>query len=240
MGMRVIQQPNGRTAAEPCECQARRRVETLYRNAKIPPRYEHCTLDNYDLLGSMDASLREARLTAKRYAEDYPIGTEEKGLLLTGDIGVGKTHLAVGLLRALISEKHVQGLFCDYRELLKEIQSTYNPSTQVREMDILRPVFRAEVLVLDELGAVKPTEWVWDTVALVLNTRYNEKRVTIITTNYPDSAPSQSAAIRDETLGDRIGERLRSRLAEMCVTVAMHGNDFRQGIKKARFSRAAY
>ena len=54
------------------------------------------------------------------------------------------------------------------------------------EIEILRPVFEAEVLVLDELGASKPTEWVWDTVAHILNTRYNDKRTTIITTNYHD------------------------------------------------------
>jgi len=98
----------------------------------------------------------------------------------------------------------------------------------------------AEVLVLDELGASKPTEWVWDTVAHILNTRYNDKRTTIITTNYPDAPPGGVAtapqrAMRDETLGDRIGERMRSRLAEMCVTLQMNGADFRQGVGRARF-----
>jgi DNA replication protein DnaC len=110
-------------------------------------------------------------------------------------------------------------------------------------MQILRPVFDAEVLVLDELGAAKPTDWVWDTVALVLNTRYNDKRTTIITTNYADLPPGGtgngssgvSRAVRDETLGDRIGERMRSRLAEMCVMVEMRGEDFRRNVARARF-----
>ena len=96
------------------------------------------------------------------------------------------------------------------------------------ELEVLAPVFNAEVLVLDELGAAKPTDWVWDTVAHILNTRYNDKRTTIITTNYADQASGGAACrriarMREETLGDRIGERMRSRLAEMCVIVEMSG-----------------
>jgi DNA replication protein DnaC len=138
-------------------------------------------------------------------------------------------------------EKGVRGLFCDYRELLKEIQHSYNPQVLTNELEILRPVFDADVLVLDELGASKPTEWVWDTVALILNTRYNDKRTTIITTNYPDKSPGAASvsgpqrAMREESLGDRIGERMRSRLAEMCVVIEMRGKDFRQNVSRARF-----
>ena len=73
------------------------------------------------------------------------------------------------------------------------------------------------MLILDELGAQKPTDWVWDTVALILNTRYNDKRTTLITTNYPNApaalARNADRTIREETLGDRITERMRSRLA---------------------------
>jgi DNA replication protein DnaC len=100
------------------------------------------------------------------------------------------------------------------------------------------------VLVLDELGAAKPSEWVWDTVGLILNTRYNDRRTTIITTNYANAGPLGSgleiapirAALREETLGDRIGERMRSRIQEMCVSVEMQGKDFRQSVAMARFS----
>ncbi len=98
------------------------------------------------------------------------------------------------------------------------------------------------MLVLDELGAAKPTDWVWDTVAHILNTRYNDRRTTIITTNYTNLPPGGSelsaarAAVREETLGDRIGERMRSRLQEMCVVVEMRGEDFRQKVKRASFA----
>ena len=110
--------------------------------------------------------------------EEYP--TEKTGLLFVGSVGVGKTHLAVGILKALIRDKGVPCLFCDYRELLKSIQNSYNASVQATEMEILRPVFDAEVLVLDELGAVRSTEWVFDTVNYILNSRYNDNKTTII------------------------------------------------------------
>jgi DNA replication protein DnaC len=175
------------------------------------------------------------------------VQTDGKGLLLTGDIGVGKTHLAVGLLKELITRRGVLGMFYDYRELLKEVQNSYNREVAATELGILRPVFEAEVLVLDELGAAKPTDWVWDTVAQILNTRYNERRTTIITTNYANVSgllgtagqgleTAAKRAMRDETLGDRIGERMLSRLQEMCVVVEMHGEDFRQKLGRASFA----
>jgi DNA replication protein DnaC len=148
-------------------------------------------------------------------------------------------------VQALMTERGAAALFYDYRDLLKQVQNSYNQSVSATELEILRPVFEAEVLVLDELGAAKPSDWVWDTVAHILNTRYNDRRTTIITTNYANSGPlgaesgaggSARAAMRDETLGDRIGERMRSRLQEMCVVVEMHGEDFRQKVKRARFA----
>jgi DNA replication protein DnaC len=211
--------------------------------ARIPERYAHCTLEDY--IPSYDGnngSLNAALLQARNFVKAYPFDTGGNGLLLTGSIGVGKTHLAVGMLQSLVAERGARGLFCDYRDLLKQVQNSYNKSVDVTELDVLRPVFEAEVLVLDELGANKPTEWVWDTVAHILNTRYNDRRTTIITTNYANLPPLGSeltavrAAMREETLGDRIGERMRSRLQEMCVVVEMTGADFRQTVKRASFA----
>ena len=240
--MRVVHRVDGTQAAEPCECRFEQRIGRLLKLASIPKRYHHCSFESYEPgFTGANSSLMAAHLTARRFVDGYPVTTEGKGLLLTGSIGVGKTHLAVGILQSLITEKGVRGLFVDYRELLKEIQHSYNPHVLTTELDILRPVFDAEVLILDELGASKPTEWVWDTVAHILNTRYNDKRTTIITTNYPDQPPGGGSltapqrATREETLGDRIGERMRSRLAEMCVAIEMRGNDFRQRARRARF-----
>src|SRR5437879_11526958 len=180
-------------------------------------------------------------MAACKFVEEYPV--DNTGLLLIGTIGVGKTHLAVGIIKELILSKGIGCLFYDYRELLKEIQNSYNESVKATELDVLRPVFETEILVLDELGAVKPTEWVWDTVSLILNTRYNDNRTTIITTNFEDqpaagvnsSVSLARGASRVETLGDRIGERMRSRLHEMCRVITLEGADFRQKFRSASF-----
>ncbi len=228
-----------------CTCRDRQRAERLLAQAHIPRRYDHCELSNFDVLkGNGEASLSAALLGARRFVAEYPV--ERAGLLLIGPVGVGKTHLAVGVLKELMLTKGIPCLFYDYRELLKEIQNSYNPSVATTEMEVLRPVFETEVLVLDELGAVKPTEWVWDTVSHILNTRYNDERTTIVTTNFKDLAPSRAdsddgersrafRATREETLGDRVGERMRSRLHEMCKVVRMEGEDFRTKFRSASF-----
>jgi len=212
-----------------CDCRMQARAEALLQAARIPKRYEHCELSNFEFDGPY-RGLASARLAACKFVEEYPL--DNTGLLLIGSIGVGKTHLAVGIIRELILGKGIPCLFYDYRELLKEIQNSYNDSVRTTELEVLRPVFDTEVLVLDELGALKPTEWVWDTVSLILNTRYNDNRTTIITTNFNDKA---AGASREESLGDRIGERMRSRLHEMCRIVKMEGQDFRQTLRSASF-----
>jgi DNA replication protein DnaC len=250
-GLKLIVGPNGERYAEDCECRLQRRAARLLQRAGIPKRYEHCTLESFEPgFNKADQSLATAYMMARNFVAGYPVTTEGRGLLLTGRVGVGKTHLAVGILQALIREKGVVGLFCDYRELLKRIQESYNPRVATTELQILAPVFEAEVLILDELGAQKPTDWVWDTVALILNTRYNDKRTTLITTNYPNlpagaarqersrfSSEQQEVerVVREDTLGDRITDRMRSRLSEMCVEVEMRGDDIRLSVKKARF-----
>jgi DNA replication protein DnaC len=224
--------PGGVIASRPCQCQIEQRVSLALRRAAIPARYEHCTLDNFDsAYPGADPSLAAAHILARGFATNYPL--ESRGLLLVGSIGAGKTHLAVGALKAVIEDRGAQGLFCDYRELLRLIQNSYNPQVSTTELEILNPVVNAEVLVLDDLGAIRPTEWVWDTVSVILNSRYNDKRTTIITTNYPALAPGVGG-LREETLGDRIGERMRSRLMEMCNQVEMTGKDFRQTALRAR------
>jgi DNA replication protein DnaC len=240
-GLRVVQR-DGRQFAQDCECRIGQRAARRLERAQIPRRYEHCSLESYETnFPSSHRSQGAALMRARKFVESYPLETAGTGLLLTGSIGVGKTHLAVGILQALVQERGATGLFYDYRDLLKQVQHSYNKQVAATELEILAPVFEAEVLVLDELGASKPTDWVWDTVAHILNTRYNDRRTTIITTNYANAGPlgtesGPRGVMREETLGDRIGERMRSRLQEMCVVVEMQGEDFRQKVKRASFA----
>lgn len=249
-GFRVVERADGTRAARSCECRIARRSARMIEHARIPQRYAHCSLESYDAQFNLaDRSLGAALLQARNFVKAFPLETDGKGLLLVGPIGVGKTHLAVGILKDLIIERGAKGLFVDYRDLLKQVQNSYGRN-DLSERDILSPVFEAEVLVIDELGAAKPTDWVWDTVAHILNTRYNDRRTTIITTNYHNSKETASGqwdhlpkkekeakmAMSGDTLGDRITERMRSRLQEMCVVVEMNGADFRQKVMRATFS----
>jgi len=217
-----------------CSCSAQERAPRLLAQAHIPPRYANCDLNTYIAEGTQRA-VTAAKIAAGKFIEHYPL--DKTGLLLIGPSGAGKTHLSVAIVKQLILTKGVACLFCDYRELLKQIQNSYNPSVQVTELDLLRPVFQTEILVLDDLGAVKPTEWVWDTVSVILNTRYNENRTTIITTNFMDGPAAAltgaRGAAREEMLGDRIGERMRSRLCEMCRVININAPDYRQKFRAA-------
>lgn len=245
IGLVRVMNAEGLWVSRACECQQMEREQRRLAAAHIPERYRNCTLDTFDPgFKGADPSLGMALLTARKFVKTYPVDTAGKGLLFIGSIGVGKTHLAVGVLRRLVTERGVRGLFCDYRELLRKIQNSYNPQVQTTELEVLRPVFAAEVLVLDDLGAQKPSEWMWDTIALILNTRYNNKQSTIVTTNYPDlpagagfkpDEKSNKPAKSEDTLGDRIGDRMRSRLAEMCIPVEMTGEDLRRSIERAKF-----
>ncbi len=211
-----------------CRCGEARRIERLLGEAKIPKRYEACELESYD--ANDEPSLKSAKRDAMKFLEKYPL--VDVGLLLVGPCGVGKTHLAVALLKRVIAEKGDRGLFYDFRDLLREIQSSWDPVSQTSELDILRPVLEADVLVLDELGANKPTDWVKDTMSHIINCRYNDRKLTIFTSNYLDNPARQG----EESLTDRIGVRLRSRLYEMCKVIEIQGEDFRRIVKQANYS----
>lgn len=213
-GMEVVPEKGARK----CECRRQGSHTNLLSRVRIPARYSECNFNTYK---AMNPSQDLAFKYASKLAMEYP--AVDRGLLLTGTVGVGKTHLAVSILKAL-TERGFSCLFYEFGALLKEIQDSYNPSTQTSELKILAPVLEAEVLVLDELGASKPTDWVRDTMAHIINSRYNDRKLTIFTTNYLDERRND----REETLEDRIGVRLRSRLYEMCKCVSIAGEDFRR------------
>jgi len=211
--------------ALPCPCRRPERFKKVLAAARIPRRYEKCSFANF--ISEPGSSQDNALLHAHKLANEYP--AVERGLLLMGPAGVGKTHLAVSIIKDLI-EKGFAGLFYEFGSLLKEIQDSYNPISKTSELKVLAPVYQADVLVLDELGATVPTDWVRDTMYQIINKRYNDRKLTIFTTNYLDARSEKT-----QILEDRIGTRLRSRLYEMCTKVVIDGEDYRRHMSQRHF-----
>ena len=258
---------DGVRRVERCSCNEAQRFDELLRRARIPRRYEHCTFETFNIRkdresGRPNASLSTAKLWAERFVEEYPT---DFGLLFVGTTGVGKTHLAVAVLRELMIRKGVPSLFYDFRDLLQEIRESYNPVSQASEFSVVAPVLDAEVLLLDEMVAANPSDWVKETLAHLINSRYNQKKATLITTTLPlgetsrraasitapvarsspGSAPGESRAAPRAPSGesipsldrslDQFGVTLSSRLYEMCKLVEMKSDDFRKAIKQAGY-----
>ncbi len=232
-----------------CDCRRSNQKARSLDAARIPPRFRDCSFHNYY---PKNDSQYFAHSFASRLVDEYP--AVETGLLFMGSVGVGKTHLAIAILKDLMATKGAGCLFYESGSLLKTIQDSYNPVSQTSEMRVLAPVYQAEVLVLDELGATVPTNWVRDTLYQIINTRYNNKKLTIFTTNYVDEVrPGDGNEDSDETkrrtfaasrarelttLEERIGTPLRSRLYEMCKKVMIEGEDYRKRVEQRRTDAA--
>ena len=201
-----------------CDCWHQRLYDSLLKNARIPRRYAHCELTNFE---THTDSQRTAHRKAMRLVEQFPV--VDRGVLFFGDAGVGKTHLAVALMKEAIRRKGARAVFYETRELLKLVRDTYNNSVDATELAVLTPVLEADLLVLDDLGSEKKSEWVEETLGLVINTRYSERRVTVFTTNLRDTDNTEPASF-----AFHLGLRTRSRLKEMCDWIEIDGVDTRE------------
>jgi len=215
--------------AKRCTCARVISGDRMVDSAKIPPRYVDCDFDNYD---SQSLRQERAKTMAQNFAADYPLIEEdfpEGGLLFSGTSGTGKTHLAVSVVKALL-KKGIRCLYVDFHDLLAEIRSTYDELSQTSELQILRPVLTSEVLVLDDLGSQRMTEWMQDTVFHIVNLRYQQKKMLLTTTNL---AIEPTKASTQESLRERLGYKVVSRLYEMCTFIELDGPDYRKEIRKA-------
>lgn len=212
-----------------CDCWRDALVDRLVDAARIPARFSKAELATYR---AVTDSPRAALAKALRFVEDFPV--VDHGMLFHGPVGVGKTHLAVGILKAVIRKSGAKGYFFETPELLRQVRNTYNTRVDETEMGVLKPVIDAELLVLDDLGAEKTSEWVQETLGLVINSRYNARRPTIITTNLQDDNDSTNP----NSFMFQIGARTRSRLVEMCEWIHIEGADERDKDREAAAARS--
>jgi DNA replication protein DnaC len=198
-------------------------------NADIPPLYANASFDNFLLSRENPMSYRELTevfLAVRGYARDFP-NAKKPGLLLLGDPGCGKTHLAVAAFRAILA-KGFEGLFFDYQNLLDRIRSGYDEASNSSDREAYRIAMDKEILLLDDLGAHRVTDWVEDTVTSIITYRCNNRKPLIATTNLIDSDAGFNKIDHRTTLTERIGPRARSRLFEMCRVIKMPNiEDFR-------------
>ena len=235
-GFIYVQEANGNRFARECPCRRVAKIDAQLTRAGLPARYLAATFESYQ---PQHSSQSLALIKARGLVDAWPI-ERTRGLALTGTVGTGKTHLCVAMLRAFTVDKGATARFVDVRMMLKTIQESYSRK-ETSEAEILAPILAAEVVVLDELGAARVTDWTFDIIEHVINSRYNEGRATHVTTNLALRPPgwrpepersgpyalAPAVSMAADTLGDRIGARMLSRLHEMCDVLEVQGPDYR-------------
>lgn len=201
-----------------------RRIAKLIGESGMGARFQMRTFATF----REDAATETAKRLAQTFCADLKTKPRTTGLMLIGPYGCGKTHLAAAILHQS-AEDGIHGIFVVVPELLAKIRSSYNAHDGKAD-EIIEAAKEAPLLVLDDLGAEKASEWVKEQLYMLINHRYEHMMPTVITTN------NDGAELEAE-----LGRRTLSRLAEMTVPVKINAGDYRmklagQAMRAARAS----
>jgi DNA replication protein DnaC len=191
------------------------RVATLRDRSGLSKRMKGYTFASFKPYVSPAAARATEKVEA--YLKSWEENQEDgRGLYFCGDVGTGKTHLAVAVMNEIITRKRVPSLFVTVPELLDNLRGAYNdPGRDIDEwMDSVK---NADLLLLDDLGAERANEWVRERIFVIVNHRYREELPTIFTSN---TGPKDLAA--------QLGERTASRIIAMCDWISLEGEDYRE------------
>jgi DNA replication protein DnaC len=238
-GRLYVRDERGYEVLRGCSCGADPRRISALTGLQLPHKFLDKSLANYSIYR---AEQGRARARARRFVEEFvPGNSGQRALLFCGPPGTGKTHLMAGMLRELASTKSVRGRYEEFFLLLSDIRDGFSRGLSSREW--LEPLRQVEVLAIDELGkGGKNREWEQSVLDEIVSVRYNAGRPTLLATNYPRATADwefKADGAAAETLEQRVGPRIYSRIHEMCDVIDVIGPDQRKDQHDARKARDA-